>query len=52
MSRLEILKPNASLRFACDGADLHYEVWEPENAEVRGTLEKQLGGARDENKMG
>ena len=30
MSRLQILKPNASLRFACDGADLHYEVWEPD----------------------
>ena len=38
MSRLQILEPNASLRFECDGADLHYEVWEPENAAVRGTL--------------
>ena len=38
MSRLQILEPNASLRFECDGADLHYEVWEPENAVVRGTL--------------
>ena len=37
MSLLQILKPSGSLRFACDGADLHYEVWEPEGT-VRGTL--------------
>ena len=37
MSRLQILEPNASLRFECDGADLHYEVWEPDGS-VKGTL--------------
>ena len=37
MSRLQILEPNASLRFECVGADLHYEVWEPDGS-VKGTL--------------
>ena len=37
MSQLQILEPNASLRFECDGADLHYEVWEPDGS-VKGTL--------------
>jgi len=34
---LQILKPNASRRFACDGADLHYEIWDP-NETARGTI--------------
>ena len=26
---VDILEPASSARFECDGADLHYETWEP-----------------------
>ena len=36
---VDILEPASSARFECDGADLHYETWEPAaGAAPRGTL--------------